>query len=216
MHAAPERSQRGSVRTPTRAGSFRYETRDDSWWWSDDVYRLHGFEPHEVVPTTALVLAHKHPDDRDAARALLHGAAAGRSPFASVHRIMDATGRARVVAFVGQGEAAGGIGRTTTLTGYFVDLTDDVAERSRDEANRDIAASAAHRAQIEQAKGIVAFAYGIDPESAFGVLRAASNNGNVPIREIASQVVARVREFRGDPYRVCEYLAEAAGLPLPR
>ncbi len=216
MHAAPERPQHASVRTPARVGSFKYQLSEDSWWWSDDVYRLHGFEPHDVVPTTALVLAHKHPDDRDAARAVLHDAAAGRGPFASVHRIMDATGRPRVVAFVGQGQGASGAGRVTTLTGYFVDLTEEVAERSRDEANRDIAASAAHRAQIEQAKGIVAFAYGIDPESAFGVLRAASNNGNVPIREIASQVVARVREFRGDPYRVCEYLAEAAGLPLPR
>lgn len=213
MPNAPERPERSpSVRTRRPVGQFSYDAGTDTWWWSDDVFRLHGFEPHEVVPTTALVLAHKHPDDRDAARAVLREATATRAPFASVHRIMDATGRARVVAFVGQSRTDG----TAAVTGYFLDLTDEVAERSRDEANREIAASAAHRAQIEQAKGIVAFAYGIDAESAFGVLRAASNNGNVPIREIASRVVARVRSFRGDPYRVCEYLAEAAGLPLPR
>ncbi|WP_166436025.1 PAS and ANTAR domain-containing protein [Cellulomonas shaoxiangyii] len=214
MHSAPEHPHTASLRTRPRVGLFTYDVRDDAWWWSDDVYRLHGFQPHDVVPTTALVLAHKHPDDRDASRLLLQDAVVTGAPVASVHRIMDATGRARVVAFLGQSRT--GDTGAPTLTGYFLDLTDEVGERSRDEANRDIAASAAHRAQIEQAKGIVAFAYGVDAESAFGVLRAASNNGNVPIRELASQVVARVRSFRGDPYRVCEYLAEAAGLPLPR
>ncbi|QGQ19463.1 ANTAR domain-containing protein [Cellulomonas sp. JZ18] len=179
------------------------------------MYRLHGFEPHEVVPTTALVLAHKHPDDRDVARRLLDDAACSDAPFGSVHRIMDATGRARVVAFVGRRRPCAPE-EGAVVEGYFLDVTDEVAERSRSEANRDIAASAAHRAHIEQAKGIVAFAYGVDPESAFGVLRAASNNGNVPIRDLAAQVVERAASFRGDPYRVCEYLAEAAGLPLPR
>lgn len=215
MHSAANRRDRTDLRARTQVGAFTYDAAADTWWWSDDVYHLHGFEPHEVVPTTALVLAHKHPDDRDAARRMLDDAAASDAPFGSVHRIMAATGRERVVAFAGRRRPATP-GTGAVLEGYFLDVTDEVAERSRSEANRDIAASAAHRAHIEQAKGIVAFAYGIDVESAFGVLRAASNNGNVPIRELAAQVAARAASFRGDPYRVCEYLAEAAGLPLPR
>lgn len=215
MHSAANRRDRTSLQAGTQVGAFTYDARADAWWWSDEVYRLHGFEPHEVVPTTALVLAHKHPDDRDGARRVLEEATVGDRPFGSVHRIMDATGRPRVVALVGR-RRPGAPEAASVLEGYFLDLTEEVAERSRSEANRDIAASAAHRAHIEQAKGIVAFAYGIDPESAFGVLRAASNNGNVPIRDLAAHVVERVTTFRGDPYRVCEYLAEAAGLPLPR
>ena len=45
-------------------GGFRYVTRDDHWEWSDEVAHMHGYEPGTVTPTTALVLAHKHPDDR--------------------------------------------------------------------------------------------------------------------------------------------------------
>ena len=48
----------------TLLGRFRYDVPTDRWWWSDEVYRMHGFEPGEVVPTTAMILAHKHPEDR--------------------------------------------------------------------------------------------------------------------------------------------------------
>ena len=48
-----------------QTGAFRYDVTNDRWWWSDEVYRMHGFEPGEVVPTTAMILAHKHPDDRE-------------------------------------------------------------------------------------------------------------------------------------------------------
>src|SRR5690606_16902586 len=46
-------------------GQYRLDLTTGVWWWSPETYRLHGFEPGEVVPTTALVLAHKHPEDRD-------------------------------------------------------------------------------------------------------------------------------------------------------
>ena len=48
----------------TTPGQFRVDLATDVWWWSPETYRLHGFEPGEVVPTTSLVLAHKHPADR--------------------------------------------------------------------------------------------------------------------------------------------------------
>ncbi len=46
-----------------------------------------------------------------------------------------------------------------------------------------------HHALIEQAKGMVMFAYGIDADEAFDVLRAQSQNHNVKLRLIAEQVV---------------------------
>ena len=45
------------------AGRFTYRPVTDTWTWSDGIFRIHGFEPGEVVPTTALVMAHIHPDD---------------------------------------------------------------------------------------------------------------------------------------------------------
>lgn len=51
------------------AGTLRVDRATGSWWWSDAVYAIHGFAPHEVVPTTELFVAHLHPDDRDDVRA---------------------------------------------------------------------------------------------------------------------------------------------------
>ena len=35
-------------------GPFTYTVATGAWWWSDDLYRIHGFEPGDVVPTPAL------------------------------------------------------------------------------------------------------------------------------------------------------------------
>jgi hypothetical protein len=45
-------------------GAFRFWFVGQRWEWSDEVARMHGYEPGAVVPTTKLLLSHKHPDDR--------------------------------------------------------------------------------------------------------------------------------------------------------
>lgn len=50
--------------TPQRAGWFRFYFEDQRWEWSEQVQRMHGYEPGTVTPTTEVVLSHKHPDDR--------------------------------------------------------------------------------------------------------------------------------------------------------
>jgi hypothetical protein len=47
---------------------------------------------------------------------------------------------------------------------------------------------------IEQAKGIVMAQSGCGPEAAFDVLRRASQRSNVPVRELAAQIVVRTAE----------------------
>ena len=49
---------------PQRVGWFRFYFADQRWEWSEQVQRMHGYEPGTVTPTTELVLSHKHPDDR--------------------------------------------------------------------------------------------------------------------------------------------------------
>jgi len=44
---------------------------------------------------------------------------------------------------------------------------------------------------IEQAKGIIMAETGCGPEEAFGLLRKASQRGNIPVRELSVAVVAR-------------------------
>ena len=89
-----------------QTGPFRYDVAQDRWWWSDEVYRMHGFEPGEVVPTTAMILAHKHPDDRERYAGALTSASLLGGTFASVHRILDAQGKERVLAAFGEANGA--------------------------------------------------------------------------------------------------------------
>ncbi|SDG20660.1 hypothetical protein SAMN04487781_4008, partial [Cellulosimicrobium cellulans] len=35
-----------------KIGQFRLDLGTGTWWWSSETYRVHGFEPGDVVPTT--------------------------------------------------------------------------------------------------------------------------------------------------------------------
>ena len=104
---------------------------------------MHGFEPGEIVPTTPLMLSHKHPDDRTRVDGILRRAAETGQPFSSVHRIIDAAGKTRVLAVTGQGRRDPATGKVTELFGYFVDVTKTQREASNRSniAVRDIAYS---------------------------------------------------------------------------
>lgn len=170
-------------------GQYRLDLATGTWWWSSETFRVHGFEPGEVVPTTQLVLAHKHPDDRERVRQILDEARTTGEPFSSVHRIMDARGAERYLVIVGQGRRDPDTGEVVELLGYFVDITSTVAAGGEERAHRDIAAAAAGRGPIEQAKGILVATHGVDPDEAFGLLRRASNDKNVRLRDLARVVV---------------------------
>ena len=47
-------------------GHWRFRIGEESLYWSDEIYRIHGYEPGEVEPTLALGVASYHPEDRPA------------------------------------------------------------------------------------------------------------------------------------------------------
>jgi len=203
-----EPTDASTVETTQLVGRFRWDVTTHQWWWSDETFQIHGFEPGDVVPTTTLVLAHKHPDDRERFSRILRTAGATGQPFSSVHRIMDARGRERTLTVVGQGRRNEDTRRVVALEGYFVDVTDTVQTHAAAAASVSIRASAATRAPIEQAKGIVAASLDISLDEAFARLRRTSNNTNVAVREIARRIIAllptdgsavRVTDVLGDP-----------------
>lgn len=190
-------------------GRYRYDLATEQWWWSDETFRIHGFEPGDVVPTMTLVLAHKHPDDRSRVSRMFQGAALTGEPFSSVHRIMDARGRERTLTVVGQGRRDPDTRQVSELVGYFVDVTAAVQARAGKAASASIRASAVTRAPIEQAKGIVAFVLDVDVDEAFERLRRASNHTNVAVRDVARRVV-ELASTGGSAADVAEILAVTA------
>ncbi|WP_176168769.1 PAS and ANTAR domain-containing protein [Krasilnikoviella flava] len=175
------------LRSPRLVGSYRLDLASGLWTWSDAVYLLHGFEPHEVVPTTDLVLAHTHPEDRDDVRVALTAARAGGA-FSSVHRVVTARRRELTVALVGSVRTGAETG-PDEATGFFLDLTAAVAERARDRAAADIRAAATSRGVIEQAKGVLSVVYDVEIDGAFELMRTASNDHNVAVRELSRVIV---------------------------
>jgi hypothetical protein len=174
---------------PTRpVGYYTYSVPDGTWTWSDGVYLLHGFAPHEVPATTDVLLRHKHPDDRTRTFEVMETAIADGEPFSCYHRIIDRHERIRSVLSVGRGikDAQGQVER---LEGYFVDLTEVRRSETQAEVETALARIAEHREVIDLAKGMVMLAAGCDADTAFGVLRRASQQANIKVHAIAHRIV---------------------------
>ncbi|WP_107657062.1 PAS and ANTAR domain-containing protein [Nocardia suismassiliense] len=197
--------------TPLGTGGFRFWFADRRWEWSDELARMHGYRPGEVEPTTELLLAHKHPDDRDRVEAVLVTSVEDDSPFSSSHRIVDTGGGGHQVIVVSQ-PMHDDAGETIGTTGFYVDITETLAD-GHDLTPQSAAASDVHsndhsgdgqgptfdvmlpelltaRAAIEQAKGVLMVIYGINPEQAFRVLRWRSQETNTKLRVLAERLVA--------------------------
>jgi hypothetical protein len=71
-------------------------------------------------------------------------------------------------------------------------------ELLRDSAYARLVAEVATRPVIEQAKGIVMAQTGCGDGQAFSILRRASQRTNVPVRDLAAQIVAHAAQ-RGEP-----------------
>ena len=177
-------------------GWFKYVVATDEWTWSNSLYAMHGFEPGEIVPTTEVFLAHKHPEDRAHTGRVLDEVVDAGQPFCCRHRIVDAHQNVRVVVAIGVGDV-GPDGQVTVVHGYFVDITDASARARREEITAAVEASAATRAVIEQAKGALMLAEGLSADDAFEVLAAHSSQTNIKLREVARSITDQLAV----PYR---------------
>jgi anti-anti-sigma regulatory factor len=209
-------SDRRSLPAP---GTFHL-LADGSLTWTPDVFRLHGFEPGEVVPSADLMLAHCHRDDRPALAAVLRGAPCAADTGRSVrYRLLDATGGEHAVLAVltapaptvpGDGPAAG----TTGVLGVLVDLGAEIGATAARRADDMLSAAIASREVIDQAKGAAMLAYGLDGDAAFDLLRWHSEHLNVKVRTLAERLLVALpgRPDGSDPRELLDAaLASLAG-----
>ncbi|MDT5336040.1 MAG: hypothetical protein QOD90_1545 [Mycobacterium sp.] len=176
---------------PQRVGRFEYRYDTDVWTWSDTVYRMHGYEPGDVQPTTDLVLNHKHPDDLARVKGLLHQSAA---PFSSRHRIRTTAGETRNVVVVGDA-VADADNRIVATSGFYVDITDAFNADLQESISDKLEVIVSHREVIDQAKGMLMAVYQLDADAAFGILRWRSQELNVKLATVASKLVAELPEL---------------------
>ncbi len=181
-----------SAQAAGTTGRFSYDVPTDKWRWDDDVYEIHGIEPGELTPTTDLIIAYKHSEDRERVRATLERAMSDGAPFNVYYRLVRRDGDERRVVLTGEGEH-GADGRVEMLFGYYVDVTPDFDEDAAEYASAAVAASAEHRAAIEQAKGALMLSYGLDADAAFAMLRWWSRTRNMKVRTVAERLLDLIR-----------------------
>jgi hypothetical protein len=172
---------------PQRSGWFRFYFEDQRWEWSEQVQRMHGYEPGAVIPTTELVLSHKHPEDRQQVAATIDDVLDTHSAFSTRHRIIDTGGAVHHVVVVGD-QLTDHNDVVIGTHGYYVDITPIADQARNDIITAKVAEIAEHRAVIEQTKGMLMLVYGIDAEAAFDLLKWRSQSTNVKLRRLAEQI----------------------------
>jgi hypothetical protein len=194
-HAAEVEQALGGA--PQRVGWFRFHFDDQRWEWSEQVQRMHGYKPGTVTPTTELVLEHKHPNDRREVKKSIDDMLISRCPFSTRHRIVDTHGTVHQVVVVGD-QLTDHHAAVIGTHGYYVDIT-PTSDRAQEEIiTARVAEITEHRAEIEQAKGMLMLVYGLDEAAAFELLRWRSQSSNVKLRLLAEIVIERFRNARDD------------------
>jgi fructose-specific component phosphotransferase system IIB-like protein len=172
---------------PQRTGWFRFYFADQRWEWSEQVQRMHGYEPGTVTPTTELVLSHKHPDDRGQVAATIDQILNTGQAFSTRHRIIDTGGQARHVVVVGD-QLHDDQGAVVGTHGFYVDVAPQPDQEREDLVTAKLAEIAEQRASIEQAKGMLMVIYGVGEAAAFDLLKWLSQEANMKLRLLAEQI----------------------------
>jgi hypothetical protein len=178
--------------TATRvAGRYRYDRRTGDWWWSAEMFTLHGLPPGSPQPDTEAYLEYQHAEDRARVLEAISAACASGRDFALETRIVRADGRERDVVLVGEAELDGG-GTATAVQGMAIDITEchppgsptDRAQALQAEVGQ-LRAAMASRASIEQAKGILMLLTSCSDQVAFDLLAHISSHTHRKVRDVA-------------------------------
>ncbi|MFP4233879.1 MAG: EAL domain-containing protein, partial [Nitriliruptoraceae bacterium] len=131
--------QFGRARALVALGEWSFEVSTGALHWSDDAFRILGYEPGAVPPSVAGFLSAVHPDDRTWVwREVLATLETGR-PCDVGHRIVQPDGQIRHVREIGELER--GPEGAVRLVGTVIDTTDEVRHREQLEATVRLATS---------------------------------------------------------------------------
>ena len=152
---------------------------------------MHGYQPGEIEPTTEVLLAHKHPDDRDNVAEAITRSTEHGEPFSSRHRFIDTNGTEHTVMVVAD-RILDADARPVGTAGFYIDLSDAIADAERETVEQRLPEIVASRAVIEQAKGVLMCMYRINSAQAFKVLTWRSQETNITLRALAEPLIAEL------------------------
>lgn len=192
-----------------QVGMYHWDVRSDTWSWSPEIHLMYGYQPGVVIPSLELLVRHGHPKDSPSLAEVFDQARRTGEAFSCQQRIAAADDSTRAVVVVGDADLEDGA--PIAIHGYYVDLTsarlreaEQLSELAGEAAG--LQRAMASRATIEQAKGMIMFAYGCDSAAAFELLIGTSQRANIKLRELAERLVAVVQSPDDQPVPARGYL----------
>jgi PAS domain S-box-containing protein len=115
-------------------GDYDWHIPTDTNRWSDQLFRIYGYEPQSFNATYERFLSMIHPDDRDGIQAIHQHSYATGEPYEMIERIVRPDGEERFVRSNGQ-VVMGPDGSPERMRGTCIDITEQVlADREREAA----------------------------------------------------------------------------------
>ncbi|MEJ2033332.1 MAG: PAS domain S-box protein, partial [Deltaproteobacteria bacterium] len=83
-------------------GDWDWELATNTVHWSDELYRIYGFEPHEIAPDYDLILQQMHPASREDFLQAIDAALKGEKPFEMDYIFFRKDGEEAILHTIGQ------------------------------------------------------------------------------------------------------------------
>lgn len=116
-------------------GDYDWHIASDTNQWSDELFRIYGYEPKAFNPSYERFLANIHPDDRERIQGIHQQAYATGDPYRMIERIVRPDGELRYLSSNGE-VIMDASGTPIRMRGTCIDITDRVlAEEERERVN---------------------------------------------------------------------------------
>lgn len=111
-------------------GTWDWDAASDRWTWSEDVFRIRGFDPARDVPGGGMFYARVHPEDRDRLLAAEKACMANIAPLAVEYRFILPGGQQRWMREMGN-VTLDDQGQVTGMQGVVMDITEERQAKDR-------------------------------------------------------------------------------------
>ncbi len=111
-------------------GTWDWEAATNRWTWSDNLFRIRGFEQGRDIPAGDMFYARVHPDDRDRLLAAEKACMANVAPLSVEYRFILPGGRERWMREIGN-VTLDDQGQVIAMSGVVMDITEERQAKDR-------------------------------------------------------------------------------------
>lgn len=128
-------------------GSFEWDIRANRLIWSDELYRIYGYEPGDIEITLEQFVSHLHPEDRRKVEGAIQAACSGAAGYRTEERIIRSTGEERLLKSIGK-VITDESGAPVRIIGACQDITEQKQAEAELESSQKLVAAMAQASPL--------------------------------------------------------------------